>query len=152
MITGYYKNITSSDELLKKAFEWLGNEEWKTLPDGRYDIAGDDVYANISSYSTKDPAAAKFEKHIVYTDVQMMIEGNERCFVTKDEKVYGKAECEYKAANDITFFEGASKGSHEVVMTPGNVAVLFPEDAHMPAVAYDVSAPVRKVVIKVRFH
>ena len=150
MITGYYKNIENSDELLEKAFHWLEEEQWKSLPDGRYDIVGNDVYANISSYSTKEPEIAKFEKHIVYTDVQMMVEGNERCYVTQNEKIFGNAEGKYNASNDITFFDGTSNGAHEVIMTPGLVAVLFPEDAHMPAVAYDVSTPVRKVVIKVK--
>ena len=40
--------------------------------------------------------------------------------------------------------------SGSVVLTPGDLIVVSPEDAHKPRVALDQPEPVRKVVVKVR--
>ena len=43
----------------------------------RYDIDGDNLYATVSEYITKNEEDAKFEAHQKYIDIQYVISGKE---------------------------------------------------------------------------
>ena len=40
-------------ERLKQGFEWLKNNDLLNIPDGRYLIDGEKIFANVQSYITK---------------------------------------------------------------------------------------------------
>ena len=53
---------------------------------------------------------------------------------------------------DVGFFQPAPAEVRRVTLSPGTFALLFPWDAHLPAIAVDgVPAPLRKCVGKIPF-
>ena len=53
---------------------------------------------------------------------------------------------------DVGFFQPAPAEVSRVTLSPGTFALLFPWDAHLPAIAVDgVPAPLRKCVGKIPF-
>ncbi|GHV92318.1 hypothetical protein AGMMS50268_28210 [Spirochaetia bacterium] len=81
MIIGSYKNLTLPPELMtpnwEAALKWLAGESWKECPPGKIEIAGEEVYATLSVYTTKLPEETKYESHRRYADIQMVVEGKE---------------------------------------------------------------------------
>ena len=115
---------------------------------GKYDISGDDMFALVQAYDTKDIADCKIETHRKYIDIQTLLVGSERMF-------YGASSmlevCDkYNPDNDAAFYKYDPEKTIEYVLTPGVFTIFFPNEGHMPGVALKSgSAPVKKVVIKI---
>ena len=117
--------------------------------DGRYEIDGDDVYALVMRYDTKPVSEGKFEAHRAYIDVQLLLEGEERMDVSIDgggESVGG-----YDREKDAELWAEA-RDYCSLVMLPGRLAVLWPNDRHRPGCQLDGKKNVRKMVVKVRIN
>ena len=132
---------------LRKAFDFLRGRNLYALPDGRVDIDGDRVFALVQRYETVRTEAPKFEYHRKYIDVQ---------FIAKGEEVIGWAITEtmklteaYDEKRDISFGTVKKGKWTPVLLQAGEVAVLWPEDAHAPKLAADDPIQVMKIVIKV---
>ena len=132
-------------ENLKKGFEWLKNNDLTALPDGRYKISGNEIYANVQSYETKDDAL--YEAHREYADIQFMIKGREKIGVA-DYSACSAAE-EYNKDKDIEFLNCNKPDSYEII-EEGEFLVLFPQDAHKPSINPGNKQNVKKAVVKVR--
>ena len=63
----------------KKAFTFLRETDLSALPVGNIAIDGEDVYANVQSYTTMAAEECPFESHRAYFDLQYVAEGEE-CF------------------------------------------------------------------------
>ena len=61
------------DEKIKKGLEFILNNDLTTFENGKYEIDGDKVTANIQEYDTK--AEGLFEAHKNYIDIQYVISG-----------------------------------------------------------------------------
>ena len=61
----------------KKAFTFLRETDLTSLPLGNVAIDGDDIYANVQSYTTMPASECAFESHRAYFDIQYMVEGEE---------------------------------------------------------------------------
>ena len=136
-----YYGISDS---LKKGFEWLKNNDLKSLADGRYQI-DNNIYANIQSYETKENAP--YEAHREYADIQYMVEGAEKIGVTNYSNCTTVET--YNKEKDIEFLNLNQKDSYELI-NEGEFLVLFPQDAHKPSINPDKKLNVKKVVVKVR--
>ena len=66
---------------------------------GRYEIS-EEIYANIEEYNTKD--SGYFEAHRNYTDIQLLLEGEEIIEYTPLEGLEVKDE--YNPSRDIAFY------------------------------------------------
>ena len=64
-------------EKFKKAFDFLINTDLKNIKEGRYEIMGNEIYANIQSLTTKQKSEKKWEVHRDYIDIQYVIKGKE---------------------------------------------------------------------------
>ena len=73
----------------KKAFAFLRETDLAALPVGRTEIDGDEVFANVQSYTTMTPEECAFESHLKYFDLQYVAEGEE-CFGYEQ---IGRASC-----------------------------------------------------------
>ena len=124
---------------LKAAFAFLEAYEQEPLPPGRYDIDGDDIFANVMAFETEDEAAFNWENHQQYIDIHYVRVGREADAVPLEP---------YSAENDVSFFKGLEGSS--VLLSAGEFMVLYPEDIHKPKCRVGASAPVEKVVMKVR--
>ena len=73
----YFKNKERWD----KAFTFLKSNDLSKLEIKRYDIDGDNLYAPVSEYLTKNEEDAMFEAHRKYIDIQYVITGSEQMSV-----------------------------------------------------------------------
>lgn len=139
----YFRNRDRWD----KAFEFLKNHDLNSLEIKRFDIDGDNLYATISEYVTKNEEDARFEAHRKYIDIQYVIKGKELIGLAP---LADKLEIleEYDPARDIEFF--TVKSSINLKAHPGQFFIFFPDDAHCPGVKDGENSPVRKLVIKLK--
>ncbi len=113
----------------------------------KYEIQGDDIYAIVASYNTKEPH--KFEAHREYVDIQCMLEGQE---VIESTALNGlTVDTPYDQQKDVAFYVKADSRKTISHLEPGIFIAFFTHDAHMPGVSVgDSSAFVKKVVVKIK--
>lgn len=130
---------------INKAFNYLKETNFSQVAPGKYEIDGDNIFAIVAEYQTKDENEGKLEAHKKYIDVQFVATGNEMMGYAPliDQKVID----EYNEQNDITFFEGEK--SFTKVET-GMFAIFFPTDIHLPGIKLNEKSFVKKVVVKVK--
>jgi YhcH/YjgK/YiaL family protein len=136
-----------NEELWAEAFSFLAS----LTPDcenKKYEIIGDDMFAIVQAYDTRDIEECKVEAHREFIDIQALLVGSERMFYGAGNKL--EIAEEYIAENDVLFYENNADELVEYTLTPGVFTIFFPNEGHMPGVALDAgSAPVKKVVIKI---
>jgi YhcH/YjgK/YiaL family protein len=147
MIIDKLKNAELYQELsenLKQAFDYLAANDFSTMESGRYDIDGDTVYAMVQRYDTKPREMGLWEAHRRYIDVQFVASGIETLGWTN---VANLTETQpYTEDKDYLLFAG---DGDFVTARAGDFLIFFPEDGHMPCLAYESSVPVLKIVVKV---
>jgi YhcH/YjgK/YiaL family protein len=132
------------------AFDFCRRVDLRTLPLGRHDVQGDDVFALLQENPLKPESACRWEAHRTYADIQLVLTGTE-CM-----GVVPLAACEpespFDPAADVGFFRLTRPPAQKLTLPEGHFAIFFPHDAHMPLIAPAGSegAVVRKVVFKVR--
>jgi YhcH/YjgK/YiaL family protein len=139
----YFKNKERWD----KAFSFLKNSDLSKLELKRYDIDGDNLYAPVSEYLTKNEEDARYEAHQKYIDIQYVISGVEQMGVApiaqkKDVLV------PYDVTKDVEFMTVTQATDYKA--TPDRFFVFFPSDIHRPGVKVGENSQVRKVVLKVK--
>jgi len=139
----YFKNKERWD----KAFIFLKSGDLSKLEVKRYDIDGDNLYAPVSEYLTKNIEDAKFEAHQKYIDIQYVISGTELMSVAplsikKDVLV------PYDATKDVGFMTVTK--SSDYIATPERFFIFFPSDIHRPSVRVGDYSQVKKIVVKVK--
>lgn len=149
MIFDSLKNIEIYKSLGKnyeKAIDFVLKTDLDSLEVGKYEIDGLNVYAMVSSYDTIEWEAGKWEAHKNYSDIQLVISG---------EEVFGfeptanlNARTEYDPVKDIIFFENDVEGMN-LVTKAGYFAIFQPQDGHKPKVMNKVPSTVKKLVVKI---
>jgi biofilm protein TabA len=125
---------------------WLRSMD-PAIPDGRHPIAGDDVFALVSTYPTVPGTEKRFETHVRHLDLQYVADGHERILHAPADAL--TVETPYDEAADIAFYAEPPFAS-SLLMRPGDLAIFFPADAHKPGCMAGGRHTVRKVVVKVR--
>ena len=139
-------NIYSSlGERISKAFAYLKQTDFSKTELGKHEIDGDNIFALVNEYNTKDESEGKLEAHKKYIDVQFVAKGSELMGYApfENQKVIN----EYNEQNDITFFDGERSYTK---VDEGMFAIFFPTDLHMPGIKVNNSEYVKKIVIKVK--
>jgi len=139
----YYKNKERWD----KAFLFLANHDLSGLEIKRYDIDGDNLYAPVSEYLTKNEEDARFEAHKKYTDIQYVVSGKELIGIAPLSQKKDVLE-PYDGTKDIEFL--TVSGGENRLAIPDRFFIFFPEDAHRPGLKDGENSPVRKIVVKVK--
>lgn len=133
---------------MEKAIAFLEESGQAELEVGRVTIDGDKVYAEVQAYDSVEGPIETFEGHRKYIDIQ---------YVAGGEEIIGWA-----SIDDVSVTEPYESNEHdywlgtvpaeritEVKLKAGQLAVLYPVDAHAPRRAAGASTRVRKLVIKV---
>jgi len=151
MIVDRLENCGKYDfgEAWKYAFDFLTSLDGDA-EERKYRIRGDDIYASVMSYETKDPGPDDvLEAHRTYVDIQVVLgppEGIEWAPIEGLDTV-----TEYDESRDVVFFSRALPGPGRINVYPGTFVVLFPQDAHRAQFVVDGTAEkIKKVVIKIR--
>jgi biofilm protein TabA len=111
----------------------------------RHELAGG-AYAAEMAYLSKRRPEAFFETHRRFIDVQVVVAGDEWMEVADAAGL--TITQPYDGAKDVTKYADVA-GASVLRVPAGGAAVFWPEDAHMPSLAVDGPALVRKTVIKV---
>src|SRR5829696_1877207 len=126
-----------------RAFEFLASTDMTTLPAGRHDVDGDNLFVLVQENEGRGEDAARLEVHRRYIDIQYTVDGNEmigwmplvRC--TEPDGAFD-------VTRDILFF--ADRPSTFVSVPPGSFAIFFPHDAHAPLAGQGL---LKKAVVKI---
>ncbi len=138
-------NIYASlSERLAKGIEYINNSDFSKIDLGTYKIEGDNVFAMVQEYDTREIENCKLEGHSKYIDIQYIIEGEEHIGLTS--KNHQELD-ERNDEGDYAFYKGDST---LFKFNPSVFGIFFPDDLHMPCVGLDQISKVRKVVVKVR--
>jgi len=137
-----YENL---GERIGKALNYLKETDFSKIENGKYEIEGNDIFAMVNEYNTKDATEGKLESHRNYLDVQYVAKGAEQIgYIPFNEQ---KPEIDYNIENDVTFYSGEKSFTK---LEEGMFAIFFPTDIHMPGIKLDVPVKVKKVVVKVK--
>ena len=129
----------------QKAMEFLQYTDLKNLENGKYQIKNDEIYAIVQEYETKSESKGKLEAHKKYTDIQYIVEGQEKLGYTNIENF--SPSTEYDSEKDIIFGDG---DCDFITANPREFLIFTPEDAHMPCISTKSPSHVKKIVIKIR--
>jgi YhcH/YjgK/YiaL family protein len=132
---------------LARALEFLRRPDLASLPDGKYEIDGERAYAMVQRYETAAAAAPVFEAHRRYADVQYLAAGAETIAVAPLERL--EVTGPYDGQKDACFGRVEERYVSRLALNAGELAVLYPEDAHAPRLPCGAPGQVVKVVIKV---
>jgi YhcH/YjgK/YiaL family protein len=126
----------------KRAFEYLKKTDLRSLAEGRYEIAGDDLYLIIADDHT-GKERRKLETHQNYIDIQIAVDG---AFPLEwhDVDSCKNIAHEYSPEKDVTFYNDPPLFTVQIVSDM--FAVLFPEDAHAPQPPVTAT---KKAIVKV---
>ncbi|MBQ8668658.1 YhcH/YjgK/YiaL family protein [bacterium] len=114
----------------------------------RYELIDED-FVNVETYTTKLISDAKFETHNNYVDIQLLLDGEERIYLTSREGLNESAP--YNPEKDITFYTNSIEQADFVTLDGSNFVLIYPHEAHAPQVSLsNKSMPVKKAVAKVR--
>lgn len=139
----YFKNKERWD----KAFAFLKNTDLSKLEIKRYDIDGDNLYASVMEYVSKNEEDVKYEAHRQYIDIQYVISGVEEMGVAPLSALK-EVTVPYDAIKDVGFM--TVKESKFYNATPDRFFIFFPSDIHRPSVKVGQNLQVKKVVVKVK--
>ena len=128
----------------EKGLRWLVDNDVAGMAPERYDIDGDDVYVMVQEYDSKPKADGFWEAHRQYADIQLVVAGAEHMGYAATPTLTAG---DYDDSRDFLPLDGDGMF---VELRAGTFMVLWPQDAHMPGMAIDASAPVKKAVVKVR--
>jgi YhcH/YjgK/YiaL family protein len=140
-----YKNLNPCFE---KAFQFLTSNDHKVLDSGRYEIDGDNIFANIQTYETSLWEDSNWETHAKYIDIQYIVEGKEKIGWCDSNNLTVKEN--RLADSDIIYYEQEVEASSEAVLSEGEFGIFFPSDAHRPCGCHQKPSHVKKIVVKVK--
>lgn len=147
MILDSLKNAhlyTNVSERIALGLKYLQETDLAALEPGKYEIDGTNVFAAVSAYDSRTLDLGKWEAHKKYIDIQYIVSGAEKMYYANISNMVETTE--YNEAKDIMFYKGEGDA---LTVSAGNFAIFFPEDVHMPNIAVDSPAAVKKVVVKV---
>jgi biofilm protein TabA len=129
-----------------KAFAYLKNTDLNKIAKGKYPIDGDNVFASVTTDSTKDYDKTNWESHRKYIDIQYVIDGEELIGVYPVAKATVTREYDEKR-------EAANYSADGKLYTakPETFFIFFPSDAHRPNITPGGNKVDKKIVIKVRY-
>lgn len=106
--------------------------------------AFEDKKLNIVEFETVPATEKEWESHKKFIDVFIPIEGSE---IVYHNFMSNLVEGEYDAEKDLIVSEGPH--ASKITIHPGDILILYPEDAHKPGIQVDVPQKMVKAVVKV---
>jgi YhcH/YjgK/YiaL family protein len=137
-----YENISP---LINKAFDYIKTTDFSKIEIGKHSIEGDDLFAIVQEYDTKNDSDAKLEAHKKYIDVQYIISGEEMIGV--EPLLNQKQFREYDSENDYALYDNSCSF---IKIAETQFMILFPQDLHKPGIKIKEVARIKKVVVKVK--
>ncbi|MDD4993014.1 MAG: YhcH/YjgK/YiaL family protein [Paludibacter sp.] len=138
---GLYESIHPR---FKQAFDYLCSNDLLTLPFGKVELDGKNLFVNVVNAEGRTTETARMETHINYIDIQVPVTGAETMGWLAGAEL-SEITDPYNTDKDVSFF--ADKASNFIVVQPFEFAVFFPTDGHQPQIFEGVQ---KKIIVKVR--
>ena len=138
-----FEKYQTLQEGFDKVYQFIKKNDLYSMECGKYEIDGKRVYCTISEGELRDVEEAKLEIHDSYIDIHVLLDGSETIGI-KDRSKCNTDNTKYQEADDIAFLE--DEPENYVVLGVGNIAVVFPVDAHAPLLG---TGNYKKAVFKV---
>ena len=142
IVFAYFKQAMQKDsEVSKRIF---------SLPVGsfqRFDIT-EDVFAIEQVFYTKNRETCFIESHKKYIDFQLILSGNEVMEYVDTDKL--EIDIPYDEKKDLITYQLVENTSR-ILLQPQDLAIYFPDDAHIGLPMYKASELVHKTVVKFPF-
>jgi YhcH/YjgK/YiaL family protein len=143
----HWRTYATLHPAFKDAFEFIEQGRLNTLPSGKHNINGEDLFVIINEYETKDEGECIMENHRKYIDIQFMMQGEE-CMGTSVFKAQTPTTT-YDESKDAAFYP--NKYDSLTKVAEQSFTIFFPHDLHMPCIKTgDGVKSVKKAVFKVR--
>lgn len=125
----------------------IENKRINSLDIGAFDryYLTEDIFAIEQVFMTKKREKCFIESHKEYIDFQLIISGVEQMEYIDIDKL--KIKKEYDEKNDLIIYNMTDETS-KIVMEKADIAIFFPDDAHIGLPMHKKEALVRKTVIK----
>lgn len=130
---------------IHKAFDYIKSTDFSKKPKGKYEIDGEEIFAIVNEYETKNPEEHLLESHIKYIDVQFIAQGVEQIGITTFNNQ--KPVKLYDSVDDYMLFK---EPYNLITLNKGMFAIFYPDDIHIPGLIADKPSKVKKVVVKVK--
>lgn len=147
MIVDEIKNgmqYASLNPRFTRAFEFLINNDLESLPLGKMELDGDNMWANVVELKGNTAENIKMEAHRQYIDIQVPVSKTER-IGWKAYNQLSELTDPYIEEKDCEFFN--DKATTYLDLKPFEFAIFLPCDGHQPGI---VEGPHKKIIIKVR--
>ena len=143
-----YNHICYLSSLLNQKQTTLILDFLKNPPkeDQKFFLDGEDLVAITQTFSPKEFCEGRYESHYVYSDLQIMLSGEENIFY---HPIVDLEIDEENIENDIMFYKKVDKGQSLPINTE-MFMILHPEDGHMPSIKRTEQKTLRKVVFKLK--
>lgn len=128
-----------------RALKYLRDTDFTNIQNGKYPIAGDEIFSIVNDYRTKNLEDCRLEAHRKYIDIHFMAGGTEQIGYS----LFNGQEpaTEYDEANDFILYCGEK---NYLKLEEKMFVIFFPSDLHMPGLIVEKPEKVKKVVVKVR--
>lgn len=148
MIIGKLKDLPRYKGLnqnLDTAIDFISNHDLSTLPLGKTEIDGNDVFINRFDYYGEELSNCLLEGHQNYLDIHLVLSGCEYLGYADVSDLNIKTT--YDEKTDFIGFEGTPLINCPCY--PETFVIVFPEDIHMPKLKINHEL-VQKAVCKVK--
>ena len=136
------ENFLENNKTLNDAINFLKNKDFN-FNEGEKHIIDDNLFSFINKINTRE-FDNKFEAHKKHLDIFYVHKGIEDVYVAKT--ISSKVIEDYNPDKDVYFLENDEY--IKITLHEGDFIILFPEDAHAPAIGD--GSYLEKVVIKVK--
>jgi len=138
--SGLYESIHPR---FKQAFDFLRNTDLTTLPLGKIELDGTNLFVNVVEITGKTLESTLLETHNLYIDIQIPITANETMGWITGNSLKNITDS-YNAEKDITFY--SDKSTNYLLVQPYEFAIFFPVDGHQPGIS---EGQHKKIIVKV---
>lgn len=154
MISGHIheqSDLSYLPDALRRAVNFLRENDLAAHEPGRFELEGDGMILQVLDLTTAPRGVLRPECHRKYVDVQFLAAGGpERIGWYPDLGGSEVDEDLLDTPRDICFYKNNMDVREGFIeMRPGSYAMFFPWDVHIPAIAADTPASIRKIVVKV---
>ena len=118
------------------------------IADGKHVLKEGLIYASVQEYTPKKLAEGAIEYHEEFIDLQTLLAGSEYIYYSPIADL--KEKTPYDPEKDCAFCEFDPQLATACKLEPGNFAILYPGEGHMPCIECSENpGTVKKVVLKI---
>lgn len=141
----YLERYLGQSDTMDTAIRYLLTADLNALNKGRNEIDADRFFINRFGYETVDEKQAAWEGHAQYADIHILLSGREKIGVSPADEL---SIISRRPEADFIGYEGPVRTWF--TMSPGDVLILYPDDAHMVKVMDAERVQVDKLCCKIK--